>query len=84
MPLKSNSGKPQPAREPRAWKRDRAQPPDTEPAPEEKLADAAARLRNILDQKTGREKQIIRRYVSALELELSRKARRGGLQPPCR
>jgi len=67
---------PQPKREPRAWKCDRSQPPGAEPAPGEKLADAAARLRNILDQKTGREKQILKRYVSALELQLSRKARR--------
>jgi len=28
---------------------------------------AAARLRNLLDQKTGREKRTLRRYVQALE-----------------
>jgi hypothetical protein len=45
------------------------------PLPHDTLKDAAARLRNILDQKTYTEKRTLKRYLSVLELKLERQAR---------
>jgi len=52
-----------------------ASPGDSASRPDAALRQAAARLRNLLDQKTGHEKQVLRRYVVMLERRL--RARRG-------
>lgn len=39
---------------------------------DERLKDTAARLRNILDQKNGHEKQVLKRYIVELERRLAR------------
>jgi hypothetical protein len=39
---------------------------------EERVRDTAARLRNILDQKNGREKQVLKRYLVELERRVLR------------
>lgn len=57
---------------------DRSAEPAAEPghgpgrSVDETLKETAARLRNLLDQKTGAEKRTLRRYLAVLENRLSR------------
>jgi len=43
--------------------------------PEEKLRNAAARMRNMLDQKTGAEKRTLKKYLLVLERRISKRSK---------
>ncbi len=57
----------------RSEKGDLTQQADPEPEEADRLRYTAARLRNMLDQKTGREKQVLKAYLVVLERRLARK-----------
>ena len=48
---------------------------ETGETPEEKLRNAAARMRNMLDQKTGAEKRTLKKYLLVLERRISKRSK---------